>query len=165
MNSHIIWWHDSDKLWCPIDSQTHWLSVHSWVARLIEQREALVQYFLLLQIHRRITCLSLKKSNVEANYIFVPWFFSCKSSQDWIWCFRVQSVNTLSEFQFCAIHKEFSSCYLRESCWKLTSLQNIDLSSQANFLPLSKVYIWIPKKHYVCQLKNVRRECLMFGIF
>ena len=42
---------------------------------------------------------------------------------------------------FVAIYKEFLSCYLRESYWKLTPLQDIDPSSQVNLLPLSRMYM------------------------
>ena len=42
---------------------------------------------------------------------------------------------------FAATYKEFLSCYLKESYWKLTPLQNIDPSSQVNSLPLTKMYM------------------------
>ena len=40
-----------------------------------------------------------------------------------------------------AVYEEFLNCYLRESYWKLTPLQDIDPSSQVNLLPLSRMYM------------------------
>lgn len=42
---------------------------------------------------------------------------------------------------FVAIYKEFLSCYLKESYWKLTPLQDIDPCSQVNLLPLTGMYM------------------------
>ena len=42
---------------------------------------------------------------------------------------------------FVAIYKEFLSCYMKESYWKLTPLEDIDPSSQVNMLPLTGMYM------------------------
>ena len=71
------------------------------------------------------------------------------------------SIHCLHSY-FVAIYKEFLSCYLRESYWKLTPLQDIDPSSQVNLLPLSRMYmgtkiaLCLPTSEYQKRMPDVQ---------
>ena len=125
--------------------QTRWLSLHSCVSRFIEQWDTLVEYFQAV-VDRDNLLVSQKILTHLQNPIWKLYFYfldfvlpkftelnlmfqSAKSS---IHCLH-NSLQTM--------YRDFLSCYLREQYWRTTPLKDIDPTSQANFVPLTAMYM------------------------
>ena len=125
--------------------QTRWLSLHSCISRVIEQWEALEEYFKAVANEDKLLSsnkiLSLLQNPLWKLYFYfldfvLPKFTQLnvmfQSSKTSVHCLHVGLV---------AIYREFLSGYLSEAYWKKTPLKDIDPTSQVNLLPLPKMYM------------------------
>ena len=126
-------------------SQTRWLSLHSCVARLIEQWDTLLQYFEMavkrdnLLVTEKILSL-MKNPILKLYFLFLDYVLPKFTGLNLMFQSAKVSIHCLHS-SLVAIYKEFLSCYMVESYWKFTTLQNIDPSLQVNMLPLTKMYM------------------------
>ena len=121
--------------------QTRWLSLHACVSRVIQQWDVLIQYFQAV-VDQDNLLVSQKILNHLQNTIWKLYFhfldFVLTKFTELILMF--QSAKT-------SIHclhnglQIFLSCYMREAYWRHTPLQEIDPTSQVNFLPLPTMYM------------------------
>ena len=126
-------------------SQTRWLSLHSCVSRMIEQWDALLQYFQAatqkdnLLVTEKI--LSLMQNPIwKLYYYFLDFVLPKFNGLNLMFQSSKVSIHCLHA-SFVAIYKEFLSCYMKEAYWKQTPLQNIDPASTVNLLPLTSMYM------------------------
>ena len=125
--------------------QTRWLSLHPCISRVIEQLEALEEYFKAVANEDKLLSsnkiLSLLQNPLWKLYFYfldfvLPEFTQLnvmfQSSKTSVHCLHVGLL---------AIYREFLSCYLSEAYWKKTPLKDIDPTSQVNLLPLPKMYM------------------------
>ena len=138
--------------------QTRWLSLHSCVSRLIEQWDALIQFFQAvagrdnLLMSQKI--LSLLQNPIWKLYFYFLEFVLPKFTElDTMFQSSKPSVHCLHR-GLSATYRELLSCYLTEAYWKSVSLKDIDPTSRVNFLPLPRMYmgakitLCLPKDEY-----------------
>ena len=125
--------------------QTHWLSLHACVSRVIEQWNVLIQYFQAV-VDQDNLLVSQKILNHLQNPIWKLYFhfldfvlpkftelnLMFQSAKTSIHCLH-NGLHT--------IYRDFLKCYMREAYWRHTTLQEIDPTYQVNFLPLPTMYM------------------------
>ena len=124
--------------------QTRWLSLHACVSRVIEQWDVLIQYFQAV-VDQDNLLVSQKILNHLQNPIWKLYFHFL----DFVLP-KFTEVNIMFQSAKTSIHclhnglqtiyRDFLSCYMREAYWGHTPLQEIDPTSQVNFLPLPTMY-------------------------
>ena len=125
--------------------QTRWLSLHSCVSRLVEQWDALIQYFQAV-VDRDNLLVSQKILSHLQNPIWKLYFYFLDfvlpkfTELNVMFQSAKTSVHCL-HMGLHAIYRDFLSCYLRDSYWRHTPLQHVDPASQVNFLPLTSMYM------------------------
>ena len=125
--------------------QTRWLSLHACVSRVIEQWDALVQFFEVavdqdnLLVSQKI--LSHLKNPIWKLYFYFLDFVLPKFTElNLMFQSAKTSIHCLHN-GLQAIYKEFLSCYMRDAYWRHTPLKNVDPTSSVNFLPLKSMYM------------------------
>ena len=138
--------------------QTRWLSLHSCVSRLIEQWDALIQFFQAVA-GRDNLLMSQKTLSLLQNPIWKLYFYFLEFVLP-----KFTELNTMFQSSKPSVHclhrglsatyRELLSCYLTEAYWKSVSLKDIDPTSRVNFLPLPRMYmgakitLCLPKDEY-----------------
>ena len=125
--------------------QTRWLSLHACVSRVIEQWDALVQFFEVavdqdnLLVSQKI--LSHLKNPIWKLYFYFLDFVLPKFTElNLMFQSAKTSIHCLHN-GLQAIYKEFLSCYMCDAYWRHTPLKNVDPTSSVNFLPLKSMYM------------------------
>ena len=140
--------------------QTRWLSLHSCVSRLIEQWDALIQFFQAVVGHDNLLTsqkiLSLLQNPVWKLYFYFLEFVLPKFTElNTMFQSSKSSVHCLHS-GLNAIYRELLSCYLTEAYWKGVPLNDIDPTSRVNFLPLPRMYMGA--KITLCLLKEEYKQ-------
>ena len=127
--------------------QTRWLSLHSCVSRLVEQWDALVGYFEAavatdnLLVSQKI--LGYLKNPIWKLYIlFLDFALPRFTELNGMFQSAKMSLHLLNRGLITA-YQDLLSCYMKEGYWRSGQggLQDVDPSSQVNFLPLKSMYM------------------------
>lgn len=131
-------------------AQTRWLSLKQCVNRLVEQWEALTQFFQHESNQQGIAGTSqaaklhgyLINPHFKLYFLFLDYILPKFTKFNLLFQSQTPNIHVLhNEIQL--LYKDFLSCYMKPTYLKTIDLQDLDPESTAFMLPLSSLYLGV----------------------
>lgn len=158
-------------------SQTRWLSLHQAVERVLEQWEALKQYFISIEEVEKLRSINLivKDLNDPSIYVYFNFLnFILPICNNFNLLFQRETPTIyLVHFHINRLYKTTLQYFCRREMIDRSDLQHFDPSQEVNHMPLNNIYLGasvhmlLQKEEYyknVDMVTDVRRRCRLFMI-
>ncbi|XP_064077740.1 uncharacterized protein LOC135195423 [Macrobrachium nipponense] len=158
-------------------SQTRWLSLHQAVERVLEQWEALKQYFVSIEGVEKLRSINLivndlNDPSIYAYFNFLNFILPFCNNFNLLFQRETPTIY-LVHFHVNRLYKNTIQYFCRNEIVNKSKIEHFDPSQEVNHIPLSNIYLGdsvhtlLQKEEYyknVDMVADIRRRCRLFMI-